>query len=57
MTAAGILLKGLGRVTGQVLIVGGGVAGLSLVRALRQRGIEFVVVDHVAQMRGQLSAC
>ena len=45
MTAAGILLTGLGRVTGQVLIVGGGVAGLSLARALRQRGIEFVVVD------------
>ena len=31
--------------TGQVLIVGGGIAGLSLACALRQRGIAFVVVD------------
>jgi 2-polyprenyl-6-methoxyphenol hydroxylase-like FAD-dependent oxidoreductase len=35
----------LGKVTGQVLIVGGGIAGLSLACALRQRGIAFVVVD------------
>ncbi len=31
--------------TGQVLIVGGGIAGLSLACALRQRDIAFVVVD------------
>jgi 2-polyprenyl-6-methoxyphenol hydroxylase-like FAD-dependent oxidoreductase len=37
--------EGLVRVTGRVLIVGGGIAGLSLACALRQRGVSFVVVE------------